>query len=80
MAVFGIPHEEFGEAVHAVVEPINPADATDETAIELIEWLRERLSHIKIPKALEFVEKLPRMDNGKLYKRHLMEAYKNREG
>ena len=80
VAVFGIPHEEFGEAVHAVVEPINPADATDETAIELIEWLRERLSHIKIPKALEFVEKLPRMDNGKLYKRHLMEAYKNREG
>lgn len=79
VAVFGVPDEEFGERVHAVVQPSNWADATDETAFELLEWLRERLSHIKVPKALEFTEQLPRMDNGKLYKRHLMEAYKNRE-
>ncbi|MEM1114259.1 MAG: acyl-CoA synthetase [Pseudomonadota bacterium] len=75
VAVFGIPNEEFGEEVKAVVEPANWADATDEVAFELIEWMRERLSHIKVPRSLDFNEKLPRMDNGKLYKRHLMEAY-----
>lgn len=76
VAVFGIPCDEFGEKVQAVVEPMNWADATDETAIEIMEWLRERLSHIKLPKALDFHPKLPRLDNGKLYKRHLMEEYK----
>ncbi|NQX87590.1 MAG: acyl-CoA synthetase [Halioglobus sp.] len=77
VAVFGIPNEEFGEEVKAVVEPVNWADATDETAIEILEWLRERISHIKMPRSLDFNPKLPRMDNGKLYKRHLIEAYRN---
>ncbi len=79
VAVFGVPNQEFGEEVKAVVQPGNWVDATDETALELLEWLRERLSHVKVPKSLDFMEQLPRMDNGKLYKRHLMEAYKNRE-
>lgn len=79
VAVFGVPDDEFGETVQAVVQPANWADATDETAFELIEWLRERMSHIKVPKGLDFMEHLPRMDNGKLYKRHLMEGYKNRD-
>ena len=76
VAVFGIPHPEYGEAVQAVVQPVNWADATDQTAIELMEWLRERLSSVKVPKSIDFLERLPRMDNGKLYKRHLMEAYR----
>ncbi|MEP1593593.1 MAG: AMP-binding protein, partial [Halieaceae bacterium] len=76
VAVFGIPNEEFGEEVKAVVEPMNWADATDEVAIELMEWLRDRLSHIKLPRSLDFHEKLPRMDNGKLYKRHLADEYR----
>ena len=76
VAVFGVPDEEFGEKVQAVVEPMNWADATDETAIEIMEWLRERISHIKMPRSLDFHPRLPRMDNGKLYKRHLMEEYK----
>tara|TARA_R110002110_G_scaffold406421_1_gene626441 strand:- start:269209 stop:270732 length:1524 start_codon:yes stop_codon:yes gene_type:complete len=76
VAVFGIPHDEFGEQVKAVVEPMNWADATDETAIEIMEWLRERLSHIKMPRSLDFHPKLPRMDNGKLYKRHLADEYR----
>jgi long-chain acyl-CoA synthetase len=62
--------------VKAVVQPQNWADATDEVAIELMEWLRERLAHLKVPKALDFHEKLPRLDNGKLYKRHLVEEYR----
>jgi len=80
VAVFGIPHAEFGEAVQAVVQPMNWGDATDEVAIELLEWVKERLSKIKVPRALDFTEKLPRMDNGKLYKRHLVEEYKKRGG
>ena len=76
VAVFGVPCDDFGEKVQAVVEPMNWADATDETAIEIMEWLRERISHIKLPKALDFHPKLPRSDTGKLYKRHLMEEYK----
>ncbi|MCB1845843.1 MAG: acyl-CoA synthetase [Halieaceae bacterium] len=76
VAVFGIPNEEFGEEVKAVVEPMNWADATDETAFEILEWLRERISHIKMPRSLDFHPKLPRMDNGKLYKRHLVDEYR----
>jgi long-chain acyl-CoA synthetase len=76
VAVFGIPCDEFGERVHAVVEPQNWVDATDEVAIELVEWLRERVSNIKVPRTIDFMQKLPRMDNGKLYKRHLVDAYK----
>jgi fatty-acyl-CoA synthase len=76
VAVFGIPNEEFGEEVKAVIEPMNWGDATDEVAIELMEWLRERLSSIKMPRSMDFKEKLPRMDNGKLYKRHLADEYK----
>jgi long-chain acyl-CoA synthetase len=76
VAVFGIPNEEFGEEVKAVVEPMNWGDATDEVAIELLEWLRERLSTIKVPKSVDFKETLPRMDNGKMYKRHLADEYK----
>lgn len=76
VAVFGVPDEEFGESVQAVVEPMNWADATDETAIEIMEWLRDKISHIKLPRSLHFREKLPRMDNGKLYKRHLVDEYR----
>jgi fatty-acyl-CoA synthase len=78
VAVFGIPNEEFGEEVKAVIEPMNWADATDETAIEIMEWLRERISKLKMPRSLDFHPKLPRMDNGKLYKRHLVDEYRNR--
>lgn len=76
VAVFGIPNEEFGEEVKAVVQPMNWADATDETAIEILEWLKERIAGIKMPRSLDFLENLPRMDNGKLYKRHLVDEYR----
>lgn len=76
VAVFGVPCQEYGEKVHAVVEPVNWADATDETAFEIMEWLRDRISHLKLPGAMEFQQKLPRMDNGKMYKRRLMEEFR----
>jgi len=77
VAVFGVPNEEFGEEVKAVVEPMNWVDATDEVAIEIMEWLRDRISHIKMPKSVDFREKLPRTDTGKLYKRHLVDEYRD---
>lgn len=79
VAVFGVPDDEFGEIVQAVVQPADWSQVSDELAADLIDWLKERLSNLKVPKRLDFIEELPRMDNGKLYKRHLMEAYRNRD-
>ncbi|UZP74676.1 acyl-CoA synthetase [Candidatus Paraluminiphilus aquimaris] len=75
-AVFGIPNEEYGEEVKAVVQLLDHDEAGDALAGDLILWMKERLSSVKVPKSVDFMEQLPRMDNGKLYKRHLMEAYK----
>jgi long-chain acyl-CoA synthetase len=77
VAVFGVPHPEFGEQIVAVVQPLSWAEATEETEMELIDWMRERLSSVKVPRTLDFMEVLPRMDNGKLYKRHLQDAYRD---
>ena len=76
VAVFGIPNDEYGEEVKAVVQLMNHAEADDSLAFDLIQWMKERLSSVKVPKSVDFMEQLPRMDNGKLYKRHLMDAYK----
>ena len=76
VAVFGIPNEEFGEEVKAVVQLMDHSDASTETAEELTLWMKERLASLKVPRSIDFMEQLPRMDNGKLYKRHLMDAYK----
>lgn len=75
-AVFGIPNEEFGEEVKAIVQTLDWADATDDFAEELLAWCRERLSTIKVPRSIDFMRQLPRMENGKLYKRHLADQYK----
>jgi long-chain acyl-CoA synthetase len=75
VAVFGVPNEEFGEEVKAVVQPRDMADATPELALELIDFCRERLSHIKCPKSVDFREELPRHPTGKLYKRLLKDEY-----
>jgi long-chain acyl-CoA synthetase len=67
-AVFGIPDDEFGEAVHAVVQPI--AGAKLDTA-NLRSDLRIALAGYKIPRRIELMEMLPREDSGKLFKRKL---------
>ena len=54
-AVFGVPHPEYGEAVTAVIQPVNWADATEQTAAELTEWMRDRLSSIKVPKTIDMI-------------------------
>lgn len=76
VAVIGIPNEEWGEEVTAVVEPQPGVEPTPELAAELIAYARERLAHFKCPRRVEFREELPRHDNGKLYKRLLRDEYR----
>ena len=75
VAVFGVPNEEFGEEVKAVVQPKDMADATPELAIELMDYCRSKLSHVKCPRSVDFREELPRHPTGKLYKRLLKDEY-----
>ena len=75
VAVFGVPNEEFGEEVKAVVQPKDMADATPELAVELMDYCRSKLSHIKCPRSVDFREELPRHPTGKLYKRLLKDEY-----
>ncbi|WP_428338969.1 fatty-acid--CoA ligase FadD4 [Mycobacterium sp.] len=74
-AVFGIPHDEMGQCVKAVVQTVDPADATDVFADELQSWLRGRLTHYKCPQSISFEAQLPRTDAGKLYKQELVKKY-----
>ncbi len=75
VAVFGVPNEEFGEEVKAVVQPVDMADAGPELEQELIAYCRERISRIKCPRSVDFEEELPRHPTGKLYKRLLKDRY-----
>ncbi|MEU4329209.1 acyl-CoA synthetase [Nonomuraea dietziae] len=75
VAVFGVPDEEMGEQVKAVVQPADPAEAGPALEAELIEYCRERLAPYKCPKSVDFRDELPRHPTGKLYKRLLREEY-----
>ncbi len=75
-ATIGVPDEEWGESVLAVVEPGRDVTPSSELATELVEFCRDRLAHYKCPKRVEFVDELPRQDNGKIYKRVLRERYR----
>jgi len=75
VAVFGVPNEEFGEEVKAVVQPKDMTQAGPELAHELMAFCRERLSHIKCPRSIDFRAELPRHPTGKLYKRLLKDEY-----
>jgi long-chain acyl-CoA synthetase len=71
-AVFGIPHEEFGETLCAHIEP-EPGAALDEAAIR--SSLREQLADFKVPRLIRFDTDLPREDSGKIMKRKLRDPY-----
>jgi long-chain acyl-CoA synthetase len=76
-AVFGIPDEEFGEKLMAVVEPVDGATLSVE---DVQAYLRRHLADYKVPRAVEIGRDLPREDSGKIFKRRLRDPYWQNEG
>jgi long-chain acyl-CoA synthetase len=74
-AVFGVPNQEFGEEVKAVVQPVDGVLPGPDLETELIEYCRTHLAGYKCPRTVEFDAELPRDPNGKLYKKRIRERY-----
>ena len=74
-AVLGVPNEDLGEEVKAVVQPAAGVEGSPELERELIAFCREHLAHFKAPRSIDFVDELPRLPTGKLYKRLLRDKY-----
>jgi long-chain acyl-CoA synthetase len=74
-AVFGVPNDDLGEEVKAVVQPMPGVAADDKLAQELIVFCKAHLSHQKCPRSIDFDDELPRLPTGKLYKRLLRDRY-----
>jgi long-chain acyl-CoA synthetase len=75
VAVFGVPDEEWGEQVKAVVQPAAGVVPGDELAAEILAGLEGRLAKMKWPRSIDFVDELPRDPSGKLLKRRLRDPY-----
>ncbi len=75
VAVFGVPNEDFGEEVKAVVQPAEDASVGPELQRELIAYCKEHLADVKCPRSVDFRAELPRHPTGKLYKRLLKDEY-----
>ena len=78
VAVFGVPNDDFGEEVKAVVQPVEmPADddAARALSAELIAYCKTQLADVKCPRSIDFRTELPRHPTGKLYKRLLKDEY-----
>jgi len=76
VATIGVPNEEWGEEVKSVVQLLPTYVPSPELEEDLMTWCRDHLSHYKCPKSVDFVDELPRQDNGKIYKRLLREQYR----
>ena len=75
VAVFGVPNDDFGEEVKAVVQPADGAVPGAELERELIAYCRSHLADVKCPRSVDFRDELPRHPTGKLYKRLLKDEY-----
>jgi long-chain acyl-CoA synthetase len=74
-AVFGIPHDDWGEEVKAVIEPAEGVVGDDALAEEIMAFCAGKLAKFKTPKSIDFTDEMPRDPNGKLYKRKLRDPY-----
>ena len=75
VAVFGIPHDEWGEQIKAVVQPAPWAEPGPALTADLLAYLGGRVATFKLPRTIDYVSELPRDPNGKLYKRRLRDPY-----
>ncbi len=75
VAVLGVPNDEMGEEVKAVVQPVDMAEAGPDLERELIDFCRASLASYKCPRSVDFEAELPRHPTGKLYKRLLRDRY-----
>lgn len=74
-AVFGVPNEDLGEEVKAVVQPVPGVEPGPELEQALIDFCSNKLARYKVPRTIDFATEFPRMPTGKLYKRLLREPY-----
>jgi len=75
VAVFGVPNDDLGEEVKAVVQLLDPDQASPELERELLLYCQEQLAKVKCPRSIDFRDELPRHPTGKLYKRLLRDEY-----
>jgi long-chain acyl-CoA synthetase len=76
VGVIGVPSAEWGEEVKAIVKLRPGVQASEALAREIVAFCRQGLAHYKCPRSVDFVQRLPRQDNGKLYKRALRQHYR----
>ncbi len=75
VAVFGIPNDDWGEEVKAVIEPMPGETPGEALTDEILAWAADKLAKYKTPRSIDYIEEMPRDPNGKLYKRKLRDPY-----
>jgi long-chain acyl-CoA synthetase len=75
VAVFGVPNDDWGEEVKAVIEPAPGVEAGPSLADEILVFCAKNIAKYKTPRSIDFVDAMPRDPNGKLYKRKLRDPY-----
>ncbi len=75
VAVFGIPNDDWGEEIKAVIQPTEGVSGDEALTEEIFSWCTDRLAKMKTPRTIDYLPELPRDPNGKLYKRKLRDPY-----
>jgi long-chain acyl-CoA synthetase len=79
-AVIGVPDAEMGEQVKAIVEPAAGVVPSEALAEKLLAYLRTRVARYMVPRSVDFIDAMPRLPTGKLYKQGLRERYWGQAG
>ncbi len=74
VAVIGVPNDDLGEEVKALVQLVDGEAPSDTVAAELLEHCRGQLARVKVPRSIDFVDELPRLPTGKVQKHKLRRA------